>query len=103
MNRKCLLIFLFSLSSFNSCAGFDDICLIPNLDLTTIKVELGEKGCEKNDILYVMSEKQTDLPFIMANYCMYRNHEITQNVTQEVSIVYHLTCVFRGEGRKFRN
>jgi hypothetical protein len=34
---------------------------------------------------------------------MYRNHEITQNVTQEVSIVYHLTCVFRGEGRKFRN
>ena len=50
-----------------------------------------------------MTEKQTDLPFMMANYCMYRNHEITQNITQDVSIVYHLTCVFRGERREFRN
>tara|TARA_Y200000002_G_C22622669_1_gene638889 strand:- start:289 stop:591 length:303 start_codon:yes stop_codon:yes gene_type:complete len=99
---KKIILFLILLS-LNSYAAFDDICLIPNLNLITIKNELQEKGCEKNDILYVMSEKQTDLPFIMANYCMYRNHEITQNVTQEVSIVYHLTCVFRGEGRKFRN
>jgi hypothetical protein len=50
-----------------------------------------------------MTEKQTDLPFMMANFCMYKNHEITQNVTQEVSTVYHLTCVFRGERREFRN
>tara|TARA_B100000989_G_scaffold265744_1_gene218810 strand:- start:288 stop:590 length:303 start_codon:yes stop_codon:yes gene_type:complete len=99
---KKIILFLILLS-LNSYAAFDDICLIPNLNLITIKNELQEKGCKKNDILYVMSEKQTDLPFIMANYCMYRNHEITQNVTQEVSIVYHLTCVFRGEGRKFRN
>ena len=97
------LFYLIFFLSFNTWAGFDDICLIPNLDLTTIKMELNDKGCERNDILYVMSEKQTDLPFMMANYCVYRNHEITQNVTQEVSIVYHLTCVFRGEGRKFRN
>ena len=97
------LVFLFFLFSINSRAGFNDICLIPNLDLTSIETELKEKSCEKNDILYVMTEKQTDLPFIMANYCMYRNHEITQNVTQEVSIVYHLTCVFRGERREFRN
>lgn len=97
------LVFLFFLFSINSWAGFDDICLIPNLNLTSIEAELKEKGCEKNDILYVMTEKQTDLPFMMTNYCMYRNHEITQNVTQEVSIVYHLTCVFRGERREFRN
>ena len=100
MKKFFYLIFFLS---FNTWAGLDDICLIPNLDLTTIKMELNEKGCERNDILYVMSEKQTYLPIIMANYCMYRNHEITQNVTQEVSIVYDLTCVFRGEGRKFRN
>ena len=97
------LVFLFFLFSANSWAGFDDICLIPNLNLISVEVELKEKGCEKNDILYVMTEKQTDLPFMMANYCMYRNHEITQNVTKEVSIVYHLTCVFRGERREFRN
>ena len=97
------LFFLFFLFSINSWAGFNDICLIPNLDLTSVETELKEKSCEKNDILYVMTEKQTDLQFIMANYCMYRNHEITQNVTQEVSIVYHLTCVFRGERREFRN
>ena len=60
------LFYLIFFLSFNTWAGFDDICLIPNLDLTTIKMELSEKGCEKNDILYVMSEKQTDLPFIMA-------------------------------------
>ena len=89
--------------SFNSFSGFDDICLIPNLNLTSVEAELKEKGCEKNDILYVMTEKQTDLPLMMTNYCMYRNHEITQNATQEVSIVYHLTCVFRGERREFRN
>ena len=97
------LVFLFFLFSANSWAGFDDICLIPNLNLISVEVELKEKGCEKNDILYVMTEKQTDLPFMMTNYCMYRNHEITQNVTKEVSIVYHLTCVFRGERREFRN
>ena len=91
------------LISFNSFAGFYDICLIPNLNLTSVESELKDKDCEKNDILYVMTEKQTDLPFMMANYCMYRNHEITQNITQEVSIVYHLTCVFRGERREFRN
>ena len=100
MKKLVFFIFLFSI---NSWAGFNDICLIPNLDLTSVETELKEKSCEKNDILYVMTEKQTDLPFIMANYCMYRNHEITQNVTQEVSIVYHLTCVFRGERREFRN
>ena len=99
--KKLFLFFI--LFSLNSLAGFNDICLIPNLDLVTIKTELVEKGCEKNDILYVMTENQTDLPFMMTNYCMYRNHEITQNVTQEVSIVYHLTCVFRGERREFRN
>ena len=97
------LVFLFFLFSINSWAGFNDICLIPNLDLTSVETELKEKNCEKNDILYVMTEKQTDLPFMMTNYCMYRNHEITQNVTQEVSIVYHLTCVLRGERREFRN
>ena len=100
MKKILTLIFLMS---FNGFAGFDDICLIPNLDLISVEAELKEKGCEKNDILYVMTEKQTDLPFMMTNYCMYRNHEITQNVTQEVSIVYHLTCVFRGERREFRN
>ena len=100
MKKTLLLVFLMS---FNSFSSFDDICLIPNLNLTSVEAELKEKGCEKNDILYVMTEKQTDLPFMMANYCMYRNHEITQNVTQEVSIVYHLTCVFRGERREFRN
>ena len=100
MKKTLLLVFLMS---FNSFSGFDDICLIPNLNLTSVEAELKEKGCEKNDILYVMTEKQTDLPFMMTNYCMYRNHEITQNVTQEVSIVYHLTCVFRGERREFRN
>ena len=100
MKKTLLLVFLMS---FNSFSGFDDICLIPKLNLTSIEAELKEKGCEKNDVLYVMTEKQTDLPFIMTNYCMYRNHEITQNVTQEVSIVYHLTCVFRGERREFRN
>ena len=99
---KKILPFILLMSLY-SWADFDDICLIPNLDLTSVETELKEKSCEKNDILYVMTEKQTDLPFMMANYCMYRNHEITQNVTQEVSIVYHLTCVFRGERREFRN
>ena len=89
--------------SFNTWADFNDICLIPNLDITNVKKELENKGCEKNDILYVMTEKQTDLPFIMTNYCMYKNHEITQNVTREISVVYHLTCVFRGDRRKFRD
>ena len=91
------------MTSLNTFAGFDDICLIPNLDLTNVKKELENKGCEKNDILYVMTEKQTDLPFIMTNYCMYKNHEITQNVTREISVVYHLTCVFRGDRREFRD
>lgn len=97
------ILFIILILSLNSWADFDDICLIPNLDLNTIKIDLEEKGREKNDILYVVSKRQTDLPFMMTNYCMYRNHEITQNITQEASIVYHLTCVFRGEGRKFRN
>ena len=100
MKKILFLVFIFSL---NTWSGFNNICLVPNLDLTTIKSELEEKGCEKNDILYVMTEKQTDLPFMMTNFCMYKNHEITQNVTQEVSIVYHLTCVFRGERREFRD
>tara|TARA_S200000501_G_scaffold93370_1_gene86681 strand:+ start:4877 stop:5179 length:303 start_codon:yes stop_codon:yes gene_type:complete len=99
---KKILIFVF-MTSLNTFAGFDDICLIPNLDLTNVKKELENKGCEKNDILYVMTEKQTDLPFIMTNYCMYKNHEITQNVTREISVVYHLTCVFRGDRREFRD
>ena len=76
------------------------------LDLTQsgcTSMQLKEKDCEKNDILYVMTKKQTDLPFMMSNYCMYRNHEITQNVTQEIATVYHLTCVYRGEGRTFRD
>ena len=99
---KKILPFIILMSLY-SWADFDDICLIPNLDLTSVKAELEEKGCEKNDILYVMTENQTDLPFMMTNYCMYRNHEITQNITQEISIVYHLTCVFRGARREFRN
>ena len=99
---KKILPFILLMSLY-SWADFDDICLIPNLDLTSVKAELKEKGCEKNDILYVMTENQTDLPFMMTNYCMYRNHEITQNITQEISIVYHLTCVFRGARREFRN
>ena len=100
MKKILFLIFIFSL---NTWSGFNDICLVPNLDLTTVESELEEKACERNDILYVMTEKQTDLPFMMTNFCMYKNHEITQNVTQEVSTVYHLTCVFRGERREFRN
>ena len=99
---KKILPFILLMSLY-SWADFDDICLIPNLDLTSVKAELKEKGCEKNAILYVMTEKQTDLPFMMTNYCMYRNHEITQNITQEISVVYHLTCVFRGARREFRN
>ena len=99
--KKILILLL--IISFNTLADFNDICLIPNLDITNVKKELENKGCEKNDILYVMTEKQTDLPLIMANYCMYKNHEITQNVTREISIVYHLTCVFRGDRREFRD
>ena len=99
---KKILPFILLMSLY-SWADFDDICLIPNLDLTSVKAELKEKGCEKNAILYVMTENQTDLPFMMTNYCMYRNHEITQNITQEISVVYHLTCVFRGARREFRN
>ena len=97
------ILVLLLLTSSNLWSDFDDICLIPNLDLLTVKKELKEKDCEKNDILYVMTKKQTDLPFMMSNYCMYRNHEITQNVTQEIATVYHLTCVYRGEGRTFRD
>ena len=99
--KKILILLL--IISFNTLADFNDICLIPNLDITNVKKELENKGCEKNDILYVMTEKQTDLPLIMANYCMYKNHEITQNVTREISVVYHLTCVFRGDRREFRD
>ena len=54
MKKILFLVFIFSL---NTWSGFNDICLVPNLDLTTIKSELEEKGCEKNDILYVMPEK----------------------------------------------
>ena len=97
------IIFLLLMTSLNTFGGFNDICLIPNLDIIDVKKELESKGCEKNDILYVMTEKQTDLPFMMTNYCMYKNHEITQNVTREVSVVYHLTCVFRGDRREFRD
>ena len=99
--KKILILLL--IISFNTLADFNDICLIPNLDITNVKKELENKGCEKNDILYVMTEKQTDLLLIMANYCMYKNHEITQNVTREISVVYHLTCVFRGDRREFRD
>ena len=99
--KKILILLL--IISFNTLADFNDICLIPNLDITNVKKELENKGCEKNDILYVMTEKQTDLPLIMANYCMYKNHEITQSVTREISVVYHLTCVFRGDRREFRD
>ena len=42
--KKLFLFFI--LFSLNSLAGFDDIGLIPNLDLVTIKTELVEKGCE---------------------------------------------------------
>ena len=56
MKKILFLVFIFSL---NTWSGFNDICLVPNLDLTTIKSELEEKGCEKNDILYVMTEKQS--------------------------------------------
>jgi hypothetical protein len=99
---KKLLVFIL-LTSSNLWSDFDDICLIPNLDLLSVKAELKKKECEKNDILYVMTKKQTDLPFMMSNYCMYKNHEITQNVSQEIATIYHLTCVFRGEGRTFRD
>ena len=99
--KKFLVLLL--LTSSNLWSDFDDICLIPNLDLLTVKKELKEKDCEKNDILYVMTKKQNDLQFMLSNYCMYRNHEIKKNVTQEIGTVYHLICVYRGEGRTCRD